>query len=76
MRALDRGVPRAEPRAHVEGGRAAAADDDVVRVGVMFEPPSYVVAGGRSLMPFFFTLALARDGNRCTRFDFVCILTI
>jgi hypothetical protein len=49
MRAFDRGVPRAEPRADVEGGRAAAADDDVVRVGVMFEPPSYVVAGGARL---------------------------
>ena len=41
----DRGVSSAELRSHVEGGRAAAADDDVVCVGVVFAP-IVLVAGG------------------------------
>ena len=36
MCTFDRGVSRAKPGADVEGGRAPAADDDVVCVGVVF----------------------------------------
>jgi hypothetical protein len=35
MRTSDRGVPGTKPRADVEGGRAPAADDDVVCMGVV-----------------------------------------
>jgi hypothetical protein len=45
MRTSDRGVSSAELRSDVEGGRAAAADDDVVYVGVVFAP-IVLVAGG------------------------------
>jgi hypothetical protein len=38
--AFDRRVPCAKPRADVEGGRTAIADDDVVCVGVVFAPRS------------------------------------
>lgn len=41
----DRGVSSAELRSDVEGGRAAATDDDVVRVGVVFAP-TVLAAGG------------------------------
>jgi hypothetical protein len=41
----DRGVSSAELGSDVEGGRAAAADDDVVCVGVVFAP-IVLVAGG------------------------------
>ena len=41
----DRGVSSAECRPDVEGGCAAAADDDVVCVGVVFAP-IVLVAGG------------------------------
>lgn len=41
----DRGVSSAELRSDVEGGRAAAANDDVVCVGVVFAP-IVLVAGG------------------------------
>ena len=45
----DRGVSSAELRPDVEGGRAAAADDDVVRVGVVFAPTVLVTGGTCSL---------------------------
>jgi hypothetical protein len=41
----DRGVSSAELGSDVEGGRAAAADDDVVCMGVVFAP-IVLVAGG------------------------------
>jgi len=43
----DRGVSSAELRSDVEGGRAAAADDDVVCVGVVFA--SIVLVTGDTL---------------------------
>jgi hypothetical protein len=44
----DRGVSSAELRSHVEGGRAAAADDDVVCMGIVFAPTVLVAVHGSS----------------------------
>jgi hypothetical protein len=46
----NRGVSSTELRSDVEGGRAAAADDDVVYVGVVFAP-IVLVAGGTFTRP-------------------------
>jgi hypothetical protein len=62
MRTSDRGVSGAELRSDVEGGRAAAADDDVVCVGVVFAP-IVLVAGGTCTWSssLYYSRVLARD---------------
>jgi hypothetical protein len=49
MCTFDRGVSRAKLRADVEGGRAAAADDDVVCVGVVLAPIDVVTCASFSV---------------------------
>ena len=63
MCAIDRGVSRAEPRADVEGGCSAAADDDVVCMGVVLAPID--VAAGST--PVLCILAFGTRQDRCTR---------
>jgi len=58
MRTLDRGVSRAKSGPDVEGGCAAAADDDVVCVGVMFASADYVTAGTGTCTVLFSLLVL------------------
>ena len=57
----DRGVSGAKPRADVEGGRAAAADDDVVCVGVVFAPIN-VAGDTRTPGSLYVFTRSARDG--------------
>ena len=58
----DRGVSGAKPRADVEGGRAAAADDDVVCVGVVFAPINVVAGDTRTPSSLYVFSRSARDG--------------
>jgi hypothetical protein len=60
MCTFDRGVSRAKLGADVEGGRAAAADDDVVCVDVVFAPIA-LVAGGTFTWSSSVFSRLARD---------------
>ena len=62
MCTFDRGVSGAKPRADVEGGRAAAADDDVVCVGVVFAPTDVVAGGARTSNSLYVFSRLAQDG--------------
>jgi len=75
MRTLDRGVSRAKLRADVEGGRAPAADDDVVCVGVVFAASVCVVASGTCNPPQF-SVVFAFGTSLHAIFGFVCILTL
>ena len=76
MRTLDRGVSRAKLRADVEGGRAPAADDDVVCVGVVFAASVCVVASGTCKPPPQFSVVFAFGMSLHATFGFVCILTL
>jgi hypothetical protein len=71
MCAFDRGVSGAKPRADVEGGRAPAADDDVVCVGVVLAAV-YIVAWREVLVTAssLFLLAFSTRQDQCTRFWF------
>jgi hypothetical protein len=62
MCTFDRGVSGAKPRADVEGGCAAAADDDVVCVGVVFAPIDVVAGGAHTPSSLYVFSRLAQDG--------------
>jgi hypothetical protein len=57
----DRGVSSAELGSDVEGGRAAAADNDVVCVDVVFAPIVLVASGTCAWFQFSVFSRLARD---------------
>jgi hypothetical protein len=71
----DRGVSSAELRSDVEGGRAAAADDDVVYVGVVFAPIVLVTGGTCTRSSSLYSRVWHETGSVRARFGFVCILT-
>ena len=72
----DRGVSSAKLRSDVEGGRVAAADDDVVCVGIVFAPTVLVAGGTCTWVQFSVFSRLARDRISVRDFGFVCILTL
>jgi hypothetical protein len=65
----DRGVSSAELRPDVEGGRAAAADDDVVCVGVVFAPIVLVAGGTCTWSSSLYSRGCTRQ-DQCARFGF------